>query len=65
MPTRDVVNGEYTELHKEELSDLYFWPNILQVIKLRRIRYTGHEACMEEGVVHKVFVLKGDRKKGQ
>jgi hypothetical protein len=31
-------------LHKEELYDLYFSPNIIRVIKSRRMRWAGHVA---------------------
>ena len=58
-PKRDGVTGEWRKLHNEELNDLYCSPNIVRVIKLRRMRWTGHVACMEEGrVVHKVLVGK-------
>jgi hypothetical protein len=32
--------------NNEELNDLYSSPNIIQVIKLRRMRWAGHAACM-------------------
>ena len=35
-PKRDEVTGEWRKLHNEELSDLYFLPNIVQVVKSRR-----------------------------
>jgi len=34
---RDEVTGEWRKLHKEGLNDLYFSPNIVQMIKLRRM----------------------------
>jgi len=33
---------------KEELNDLYCSPNIVRVIKCRRMRWAGHVACMGE-----------------
>ena len=37
-PKRDEVTGEWRKLHNEELSDLYSLPNILRVVKSRRMR---------------------------
>ena len=45
------------KLHNEELNDLYCSPNIVRVIKSRRMRWAGHVARMEKGRgVHKVLV---------
>ena len=43
-PRRDEVTGEWRRLHNEELNDLYSSPNILRVIKSRRMRWAGHVA---------------------
>ena len=45
---RDEVTGERRRLHKEELNDLYCSPNIVRVIKSRRMRWAGHVARMGE-----------------
>jgi hypothetical protein len=45
---RDEVTGEWSKLLNEELNYLYCSPNIVWVIKLRRMRWAGHVARMEE-----------------
>jgi len=62
-PKRDKVTGEWKKLHNEELKDLYSLPNILRVVKSRRMRWAGHVAHMVEGrVVHRVLVGKPEGK---
>ena len=56
---RDEVTGEWRRLHNEELNDLYSSPNIVRVIKSRRMRWAGHVARMgEERGVYRVLVGK-------
>jgi len=63
-PKRDEVTEERRKLHNEELRDLYSLPNIVQVVKSRRIRWAGHVARMGEGkVVHTVIVGKPEGKR--
>jgi hypothetical protein len=45
---RDEVRGEWRKLHNEELNVLYSSPNIVCVIKKRRMRWAGHVARMGE-----------------
>jgi hypothetical protein len=47
-PKRDEVTGEWGKLHSEELRDLYSLPNIIRIIKSRRMRCSGHVARMGE-----------------
>jgi hypothetical protein len=49
-------DGSWRKLHNDELHSLYSSPNIVRVIKLRRMRWAGHEARMGEGSgVYRVF----------
>jgi hypothetical protein len=58
-PKRDEETGEWIKLHNEELNDLYFLPNVVRVVKLRRMRWAEHVARMgEERGVHRVLVGK-------
>jgi len=58
-PKRDEVTGKWRKLHNEELSELYSLPNIVLVVKSRRMRWAGHVARMGEGRgVHRVLVGK-------
>jgi len=63
-PKRDEVTGEWRKLHNEELSDLYSLPNIVRVVKSRRMRWAGHVARMGQGrVVYRVLVGKPEGKR--
>jgi len=67
-PKRDEVTGEWRKLHNEELSDLYSLPNIVRVVKSRKMRWAGHVAHMGQGRgVHRVLVGKpaGKRQLGR
>jgi len=58
-PRRDEVTGEWSRLHNKELNDLYSSPNIVRVIKSRRMRWAGHVARMgEEREVYKLLLGK-------
>jgi hypothetical protein len=46
---RYEVTGEWRRLYNEELHDLYFSPNIIRVIKSKRMRWAGHVARIVEG----------------
>jgi len=60
--------GEWRRLHNEELNDLYCSPNIVRVIKSRRMRWAKHVARMgEKRGVYRVFLgkLEGRRPLGR
>jgi hypothetical protein len=48
-PKRDKGSGERRQLHNEELNDRDSLPNIVWVIKSRRMRWAGHVARMGGG----------------
>jgi hypothetical protein len=51
-------------LHNDELHSLYSSPNIVRVIKSRRMRWVGHVACMREGRgVYRVLVGRPEGKR--
>ena len=67
-PRRDEVTGDWRRLHNEEINVLYSSPNIMRVIKSRRMRWAGHVARMgEERGVYRVLVgkLEGKRPLGR
>jgi hypothetical protein len=62
-PKRDEVTREWRKLHNEELNDLYSLPNIVRMVKSRRMRWAEHVARMgEDRVVHRVLVGKPEGK---
>ena len=62
-PRREDVTGEWRRLHNEKLNDLYCSPNIVRVIKPRRMRGARHVVCMgEDRWVYRVLVGKPEGK---
>ena len=60
-PKRYKVTGEWRELH--DRNDLYSSPNIVHVIKSRRMRWAGNLALvMERRGVYRVLVGKPEVK---
>jgi len=63
-PRWDEVTGEWRNFHNEELNDLYTSPNIVRVIKSRRMRWAGHVARMGgQRRVYRVLVGKPEGRK--
>ena len=61
---RNEVTWEWRKLHNEEISDLYSVPNIVRVVKSRRMRWVGHVARMVEGrEVYRYLVEKPEVKR--
>ena len=61
---RDKVTGEWRKLHNEELNGLYSLPNIVRVVKSRRMRWAEHVARMgEDRGVQRVLVGKPEGKR--
>jgi hypothetical protein len=58
-PKRDGVTGGWRKLHNEELHNLYSSPNIIRIIKSRRMRRAGHVAQMgDKRNVYRLLVGK-------
>jgi hypothetical protein len=65
---RDEVTGEWSTFFSEELHQLYSSPNIVRVIKSRRMRCAGHVTRMvKESVVCSVLVgnMTGKKPRGR
>jgi hypothetical protein len=63
-PNRDRVTGGWRELHNEELHNLYSSPNIIRIMKSRRMRWAGHVARMgEKRNVYRLLVGKPEGKR--
>jgi hypothetical protein len=63
-PNIGEVTGYWRKLHKEELNDLYCAPNIVRLIKSRRMIWVGHVARMgERRSVYRVLVGKPEGKR--
>jgi hypothetical protein len=54
-------DGSWRKLHNDELHSLYSSPNIVRVIKSRRMRWAGHVARMGRGQVFTGFWLLGPK----
>jgi hypothetical protein len=63
-PKMDEVTADWRKLHNEDLHDLYSLPDIIRMIKSRRMRWTGHVARMgETGNEYRILVGKPEGKR--
>jgi hypothetical protein len=61
---RDEMTGDWRKLHNEELHNLYSSPNIIRMIKSRRMRWAEHIARMgEKRNAYKILVGKPEGKR--
>jgi len=63
-PKRGEVTGYWRKLHNEELNDQYCSPNVVRVIKSRKMKWAGHVARMDERMgEYRVLVGKPEGKR--
>ena len=61
---KDEITGEWRKLHNAELHAFYSSPNIIRSFKLRRLRWAGHVARMEQSInAYRVLVGKPEGEK--
>jgi hypothetical protein len=61
---RDEVTGGWRKLHNEELHNLCSSPNIIRIMKPKRMRWAGHVARMgETGTAYTILVGKPEGKR--
>jgi hypothetical protein len=62
-PKKEEVTGGWRRLHNEDLHNLYASPNVIRVIKLRRMRLAEHVARMGEiRYAYRVLIRKPEGK---
>jgi hypothetical protein len=62
-PKRDEMTGGWRKLHNEELHNLYFSPNIIRMMKSRRMKWG--RACSTNGekrIAYRILVGKPEKK---
>jgi hypothetical protein len=58
-PKGDEMVGSWRKLQNEELHNLYSSPNIIRIIKSRRMGWVGHIACTGRRSMHIEFCWEG------
>jgi hypothetical protein len=65
-PKRDEMTGDWRKLHNEELHNLYSSPNIIRMIKSRRMKWAWHVArVVGKRNAFRILVGKSDGKRPQ
>jgi hypothetical protein len=63
-PKRDEVMEDWRKLHNEELHNLYSLPNMIRMVKLRRMRWAGHVTRMGAKMdAYRILVGKPEEKR--
>jgi hypothetical protein len=62
-PKRDEVTEDLKKLHNEELHNLYSSPNLIRMIKSRRMRWAGYVARMGELEMHIGYWWRSQKKR--
>jgi hypothetical protein len=64
VPKRDKLIGGWRKMHNEELHNLYSSPNIIRMIRSRRMKWTGHVARIgEKQNAYRGFVGKPEERR--
>jgi hypothetical protein len=62
-PKRDIVTGDWRKLHNEELHNLYSSPDIIRIIKSKRMRWAEHVALMGRRKIHIGYWWKSQKER--
>jgi hypothetical protein len=62
-PKGDKRVGSWRRLHNGKLRGLYISPNIIRMIKSRRMRWAGYIACMGKRGIYRGFWLESQKEK--
>jgi hypothetical protein len=65
VPKRDETIAGWRVLHNEVLHKLFSLPNIIRIIKSRRMKWAGHVACMGRGGMRTGFGWESRKERHQ